>query len=130
MKKIKVEEQQLKNSNDIEKKVETTEQKQEVKHYDYGHLVLYCGKCKSKYIIEENIPGNQGIQIVLPPTNTAEMRLVCKDCKNEMALFYIESTKKKDEITEDIKQPTKETEQEGDSNESISEESTDQKQSV
>lgn len=68
----------------------------EGKTYDFAHLVLYCGKCGSKYILDKDIPGNQGVKIFLPPTSTSEMRLVCKECKNEMGLFYVESDKKKD----------------------------------
>jgi hypothetical protein len=100
------------------------EQKVEVKNYDYGHLVLFCGKCKSKYILEENVPNGQAVRIVLPPTNTAEMRLVCRDCGNEMALFYVESNKKKEEneVTK-IDQSTDKDSQKGEANESISEES-------
>jgi len=80
-----------------------------VKVYDYAHLVVFCGKCGSKYVLEENVPKNKGIQILLPPTSAAEVRLVCKDCKNEMGLFYVESTKK-DEVI-----------QEGETNESVQE---------
>jgi len=106
------------------------------KEYDYAHLVLFCGSCKSKYIVDENVKKGSAVQIFLPPTNVHEMRLVCKDCGNEMSLFYIESNKK-DEITnkESIKEPVTagksiRKEQEGDNNESVSEEGTDQKQPV
>jgi len=119
---------------------ETKEQQEKVKHYDFGHLVVYCGKCNSKYIIKEDVPGTEAVQIVLPPTNTAELRLVCKDCRNEMSLFYVESSKKKEEIkeieaTEDevrkvITNSEEPIQTEGDKNEPVSEESTDQKQSV
>lgn len=77
-----------------EQTVQTTDTKVEAKIYDNAHLVVYCGKCGSKYILEENITKDKGIQIFLPPTSTAEMRLVCKDCKNSMGLFYVEATKK------------------------------------
>lgn len=101
--------------------METLEQVQknnpEVKFYDYAHLVVFCGKCGSKYILEENVPKNKGIQILLPPTSTSEIRLVCKDCKNEMGLFYIESNKK-DEENESIKALS-----EGETNESVQENS-------
>jgi uncharacterized protein YbaR (Trm112 family) len=116
------------------KKQETKEQEvtqvsetkdQNFKEYNYAHLVLYCGKCRSKYIIDENIKKGTAVKIILPPTNSAEMRLVCKDCKNEMALFYIESNKK-DEITENNNTSTKPIEevnkQEETTDESISEE--------
>ena len=73
------------------------DKEQDVKHYDFGHLVLNCGRCNSKYIIEEDVPGNQARQIVLAPTSTSGIMLECKDCKNRMSLFFIESTKKKDE---------------------------------
>src|SRR4030042_1873724 len=119
------------------KKQEVTEvpqDEQKVKHYDFGHLVIYCGKCNSKYILKEDVPGNEAVQVTLPPTNTAELRLVCKDCRNEMALFYVESSKKaekKDESKNEASQPVEEdVKQEGESNESIPKESTDQKQSV
>ncbi len=70
------------------------EPKKEVKLYDYAHLVVFCGQCGHKQILEENIPGDKGIQINLPPTSTAEMILVCSQCKNKMGLFYVESNKK------------------------------------
>jgi hypothetical protein len=99
-----------------------TDGKQEAKHFDYGHLVMFCGKCGSKYVLEENVPGDQARQIVLAPTSTSGIRLVCKDCSNEMSLFFIESNKKKEnEVTEPIKEDTKE---EGDTNESIPEDGT------
>lgn len=77
-----------------------TENKPEVKLYENAHLVVFCGKCGSKYILEENIAKDKGIQIFLPPTSTAEMRLVCKDCKNSMGLFYVEAAKKEDSTTD------------------------------
>jgi len=80
----------------------------ETRHYDYAHLIVYCGACGSKYIIEENVPKNSGVQINLPPTNTAEVMLVCKDCNNRMGMFYVESTKK----DEPIKESTEETKDE------------------
>jgi hypothetical protein len=75
------------------------EPKKEVKLYDYAHLVVFCGKCGHKQILEENIPGDKGIQINLPPTSAAEMILVCKECNNRMGLFYVESNKKEDKST-------------------------------
>jgi hypothetical protein len=79
-----------------------------VKIYENAHLVVFCGKCGSKYILEENIAKDKGIQIFLPPTSAAEMRLVCKDCKNSMGLFYVEATKKDTIITdtENTKEPS------------------------
>lgn len=63
--------------------------KQEVKQYDYAHLVCACGKCGSKYVLQKDVKG--GVQINLPTASNAEIVLVCKECKNTMALFYIES---------------------------------------
>lgn len=94
---------------------------QEVKLYDYAHLVVWCGKCGHKQILEENIPGNKGVQINLPPTSTAEIRLVCKECNNQMGLFYVESTKKDDKVTE---------KGESEPNESVQENSTVEVESV
>jgi hypothetical protein len=82
--------------------------KKEVKLYDYAHLVVFCGKCGHKQILEENVSKDRGIQINLPPTSAAEMILVCKECNNRMGLFYVESNKK------DIKsEETNESVQEG-----------------
>ena len=67
------------------------------KHYDYAHLILYCGACGTKSILEENVPKSSGVQINLPPTNTAEIMLVCKECNNRVGMFYVESTKKAEE---------------------------------
>ena len=77
--------------------------KKEVKLYDYAHLVVFCGKCGHKQILEENISGDKGIQINLPPTSAAEMILVCKECNNRMGLFYVESNKKDDKVIEESK---------------------------
>jgi DNA-directed RNA polymerase subunit M/transcription elongation factor TFIIS len=101
-------------SQEVTEITETQDQKDKTKHYDFGHLVLHCGKCNSKYIIEENMPGDQARQIILAPTSTSGMRLVCKDCENEMSLFFIESSKKND----------KETIQKESANESVPEEGT------
>jgi hypothetical protein len=99
-----------------------TDSKQEAKHFDYGHLVMFCGKCGSKYVLEENVPGDQARQIVLAPTSTSGIRLVCKDCSNEMSLFFIESNKKKeDEVTESIQRDDNEK---GHEDESIPEDGT------
>lgn len=98
-----------------------SERQRDVIHYDYGHLVIYCGNCGSKYILKENVPKNEAVQIVLSPTNVHELRLICKDCKNEMGLFYIESSKKDEKPTEE---DTKETVEGGTENEPVSEEST------
>jgi DNA-directed RNA polymerase subunit M/transcription elongation factor TFIIS len=97
-----------------------TDSKQEAKHFDYGHLVMFCGKCGSKYVLEENVSGDQARQIVLAPTSTSGIRLVCKDCSNEMSLFFIESNKKKEnEVTDQ-----KSIQEEGDTNESVPEDGT------
>lgn len=63
--------------------------KQEVKQYEYAHLVCACGKCGSKYVLQKDVKG--GVHINLPTASNAEIVLVCKECKNTMALFYIES---------------------------------------
>jgi len=82
------------------------------KSYDFAHLVMYCGKCGSKYILDKDIPGDQGIRIFLPPTSTSEIRLVCKECKNEMGLFYIESDKKAEQVNSSTETTTTSTENE------------------
>lgn len=70
--------------------METKEQvKQEVKQYEYAHLVCACGKCGSKYVLQKDV--KNGLQINLPTASNAEIVLICKECKNNMALFYIES---------------------------------------
>ncbi len=107
---------------EVKKEVGT---KAEVKLYDYAHLVVWCGKCGHKQILEENIPGDKGVQINLPPTSSAEVRLVCKECNNQMGLFYVESNKKNDTVTED-----KETIKEGDSNEPVQEDSAVEVESI
>lgn len=87
-----------------------TKKKVETKTYDYAHLVMYCGACGTKSILEENVPKTSGVQINLPPTNTAEVMLVCKECGNRMGMFYVESTKKDEKpVTEDNESTTKET---------------------
>lgn len=81
----------------------------EVKLYDYAHLVLFCGKCGHKQILEENIPGDKGVQINLPPTSASEIILVCKECNNRMGLFYVESNKKSEtEVKEEANEPVQE----------------------
>lgn len=63
--------------------------KSEIKQYKYAHLVVHCGKCGSKYILEKDVEG--GVQINLPTASNAEIVLVCKECKNTMGMFYVES---------------------------------------
>lgn len=75
--------------------------KKEVKLYDYAHLVLFCGQCGHKQILEENISKERGIQINLPPTSTAELVLVCSQCKSKMGLFYVEVNNKDKEQTKE-----------------------------
>jgi ribosomal protein S27E len=65
-----------------------------VKRFENSHLVMSCSACGGRYILEENIPKNGGIQILLPPTASSNLTLKCKDCNNEMSLFYVESVKK------------------------------------
>jgi hypothetical protein len=74
-----------------------TTPRKEVKTYDNSHLVMFCGKCNSRYILHENIPSTQGITINLPPTNDAEFVLGCKECGNKMGIFYVEAVKKDSE---------------------------------
>lgn len=99
----------------MEQQVNNKEQQQTanvVKTYDNAHLVMYCGKCKSKYVLEENITKNQGVNIALPPTSEAQMRLVCKECGNEMGLFYIEAKLNENVESGEVKEVAKEEESE------------------
>jgi hypothetical protein len=73
--------------------------RKEVKTYDNSHLVMFCGKCNSRYILKENIPSTEGVMISMPPTSEAEFILGCKDCGNKMGIFYVEAVKK--DISED-----------------------------
>lgn len=73
--------------------------KPEVVRYEYAHLTMLCGKCNSKYIIESDVKG--GIQVNLPTTSTAQITLVCKECGNSMGMFYVESSKKDEVVTEE-----------------------------
>ena len=109
-----------------QKQINKDTAKAEVKLYDNAHLVLFCGKCGHKQVLEENVTKEKGIQINLPPTSNAELTLVCSECKNSMGLFYVESTKK----NESNKTDTSETVKEGDSNEPVQEESTTEVESV
>jgi hypothetical protein len=79
---------------DVKEVVETPIKKEEVKRFENSCLVMSCSKCGGRYILEENIPKNGGIQILLPPTASSNLTLKCKDCNNEMSLFYVESVKK------------------------------------
>jgi len=106
--------------------VNNTSEQKEVKLYDYAHLVIYCGKCGTKSILEENVPKTSGIQINLPPTSSAEIMLVCKECGNRMGMFYVESTKK-DESKEVTPEATTNTEV---TNEPVLETSTESTASV
>jgi len=63
--------------------------KADVKQYDFAHLVVHCGKCNSKYVLQKDVEG--GVQINLPTASTSELVLVCKECKNTMALYFVES---------------------------------------
>lgn len=70
-----------------------TSPKKERKLYENSHLVMYCGKCNSRYTLEENIPGDRGVSINLPPASDAEFVLACRDCGNKMGIFYVEAVK-------------------------------------
>ena len=70
----------------------------ELKQYEYAHLILSCDKCKSEYVLEENVKG--GLQFTLPTTNLHKWVLACKNCGNKMMLSYIESSKKDEHVTE------------------------------
>lgn len=96
--------------------IEEAVAKKEVKHYDNAHLVMFCGACNSRYILEENITKDKGVTINLPPTSDAEIILVCKECGNKMGLFYVEAA------TKDVPEIDKSNE-----NESISEGNTESK---
>jgi ornithine cyclodeaminase/alanine dehydrogenase-like protein (mu-crystallin family) len=63
--------------------------KPEVKQYEFAHLVVHCGKCNSKYVLDKDVTG--GVHITLPTASTSELVLVCKECKNSMALYFVES---------------------------------------
>jgi transcription initiation factor IIE alpha subunit len=82
---------------------EEVKAKKEVKHYENAHLVMFCGQCNSRYILEENIEKGKGVTINLPPTSEAEMVLVCKDCGNKMGIFYVEAAIKesKEEVNKE-----------------------------
>jgi ribosomal protein S27E len=84
--------------------------KSEVKRFENSHLVMSCSKCGGRYILEENIPKNGGIQILLPPTASSNLTLKCKDCNNEMSLFYVEAVKKDNP---EVKEKTNESISEG-----------------
>lgn len=71
----------------MESNKEIVEQK--VKQYEYAHLVIHCGKCNSKYVLEKDVKG--GVQLNLPTASNAEWVLVCKECKNTMAMYFVES---------------------------------------
>ena len=83
----------------------------EVKRYEYAHLVVHCGKCNSKYVQEKDVTG--GIQVNMPTASNSELVLVCKECKNTMALYFVESdgATKKDKVKEEPKIETAEIEE-------------------
>jgi len=89
---------------------EVVKPKEEVKRFENSHLVMSCSKCGGRYILEENIPKNGGIQILLPPTASSNLTLKCKDCNNEMSLFYVEAVKKDNP---EVKETTNESISEG-----------------
>lgn len=74
----------------------------EVKRYEYAHLVVHCGKCNSKYVQIPDV--KDGIQVNMPTASNSELVLVCKECKNTMALYFVESdgASKKVEPTTEI----------------------------
>lgn len=69
--------------------MEQDNKQQEIKKYEYAHLVVHCGKCNSKYVLEKDV--KDGVQINMPTASNAELVLVCKECKNTMALYFVES---------------------------------------
>ena len=81
-------------SQEIDNTVETKVETPELKKYQYAHLILSCDKCKSEYVLEENVKG--GLQFTLPTTNLHKWVLACKNCGNKMMLSYIESSKQDD----------------------------------
>jgi hypothetical protein len=95
---------------DVKEVVEIPTKKEEVKRFENSCLVMSCSACGGRYILEENIPKNGGIQILLPPTASSNLTLKCKDCNNEMSLFYVEAVKKDNP---EVKEKTNESISEG-----------------
>src|SRR3972149_999469 len=60
-----------------------------VTQYKYAHLVVHCGKCNSKYVMKKEVEG--GGQVNMPTASNAEIILACKECKNTMAMYFVES---------------------------------------
>jgi len=71
------------------KEQEVKQEQVPVTQYKYAHLVVHCGKCNSKYVMKKDVEG--GIQINLPTASNSEVILVCKECKNTMAMYFVES---------------------------------------
>ena len=72
------------------KPVEEQEEPDFIK-FDYGHLICECSKCGHKKIMDRDVEG--GLSLFLPTTDKHQMKLVCENCKNSMAMYFIKSDK-------------------------------------
>jgi ribosomal protein S27AE len=71
----------------------TPESKEDFTRWDYGHLIRQCYKCGHKTIMDKDVEG--GVSLYLPTTDKHELRLVCEQCGNAIAMFFVKSDKVK-----------------------------------
>jgi hypothetical protein len=60
--------------------------------FEFGDLYVKCG-CGYESL---EIPGLQGLQILLPATNVDKIHLVCRGCGANLTMFYKESANKEE----------------------------------
>ena len=94
---------------DKEKK-EAEELKEEVEDtsFEYGDLVVICGKCGKEQVIDTNIA--KGIQLNILTNHKYMLELKCDGCDSHMILKFKESKNppKEEEVNENVPEESKE----------------------
>lgn len=91
---------------------ENTEVKQEpeVNMFEYGKLMVNCGKCNAVYSLDDGI--KNGIQLpALYAVEGSKFTLACKECGNTMSLYFEEGservTTKEEESADELQEDNK-----------------------
>jgi len=89
----------------------------EARRYDWSDLVIQC-KCGNMQTLNKGI--NDGLQLLLFPTEKSFIKLMCDKCGSELTLRLVEGVKPEDvDITETSTEVQDERIQEEDKKESV-----------
>lgn len=94
---------------EVKDTIEKFEEEVAKSHFEYGDLVVVCGKCGSEQVMAENQVG--GVQLNLLTNHKSRIELICDKCDSHMSIFFKESVNPP-EATEEEKEETDENVQE------------------